>query len=346
MVKTTTKKKRPTQADVAQKAGVSQAMVSYVLNDNSNITVPEDTRRRILATMDELGYVPNRAARILRTNRTATIACIVPDITNTFHTTFARGIQVVAEQHGYDMVLYNTDRIPENEKKYLRRIQEGPVDGVVITAYHLSAKDFVPLLKLNIPVVIQGPNIMPLQVKGFPLDSLHVNDIEAASTIVSFFIEKGHTRIGMIAGQENTPPREQREAGYRQTLKKHNIPIDEQLIRGGDFREEGAYRSMQNLLNQSPRPTAVFAASDVMAIGAIMAIRDAGLDVPGDIAVIGFDDIPMAKHITPSLTTIAQSEGKLGQRAAQMLFDRLEDRAPNVGRREEMPFKLIVRGSV
>lgn len=339
------KKKRPTQADVAQKAGVSQAMVSYVLNENSNITVPDDTRDRIVGAINDLGYVPNRAARILRTNRTATIACIVPDITNTFHTVFARGIQLVAEQNGYDMVLYNTDRIPANEHKYLRRIQEGPVDGVVITAYHLTAEDFIPLLALNIPVVIQGPNIMPLEVQGYALDSLHVNDVEAARTIVTYFINKGHTRIGMIAGQANTPPRLQREMGYRQTLQEHNIPIDEELIRGGDFREEWAYSSMQKLLNLASPPTAVFAASDVMAIGAIMAINDAGLTVPDDIAIIGFDDIPMAKHITPSLTTIAQYEGKVGQRAAEMLFDRLNDQVPVNGRREVMPFKLIMRGS-
>lgn len=339
------KKRRPTQADVAQKAGVSQAMVSYVLNNNSNITVPEDTRERIEEAIRELGYVPNRAARILRTNRTATIACIVPDITNTFHTTFARGIQLVAEQNGYDMVLYNTDRIPANEKKYLRRIQEGPVDGVIITAYHLTAEDFIPLLALNIPVVVQGPNIMPSEVQGYALDSLHVNDVEAARTIVSYFINSGHTRIGMIAGQANTPPRLQREAGYRQTLQEHNIPIDEELIRGGDFREEWAYNSMKKLLNLPSPPTAVFAASDVMALGAIMAIRDAGLEIPGDIAVIGFDDIPMAKQITPSLTTIAQFEGKVGQRAAEMLFERLNEQAPNKGRQEVMPYQLVIRES-
>lgn len=339
------KKKRPTQLDVAHLAGVSQAMVSYVLNDNSNISIPDDTRQRIIDAIRELGYVPNRTARSLRTQRTNTIACVVPDITNPFHTVFARGLQKVAEQHDYDVVLYNTDRIPAKEHKFLQILQEGRVDGVVMTALHVTAEDFLPLLERNIPVVVQGPKIIPSLVKGYPLDSLHVNDVAAAATAVSFLLEKGHTRIGMIAGDPDTPPRRRREQGYRQTLAAHRISIDEALIRGGGFREEGGYRSMQNLLNLPQPPTAVFAASDVMAIGAMMAIRDAGLDVPGDVAIVGFDDIPIAKLISPPLTTIAQFEGKLGQRAAEMLFDRLHHQAPDIGLREEMPYQLIVRAS-
>lgn len=340
-----TKNRRPTQSDVAQLAGVSQAMVSYVLNDNSNISVPEDTKRRIIDAIKELGYVPNRAARSLRTQRTNTIACVVPDITNPFHTVFARGLQTIAEHHDYDVVLYNTDRIPAKEKKFLQTLQEGRVDGIIMTALHVTPTEFLPLLKRNLPVVVQGPKMMPLHVDGYPLDSLHVNDVAASATAVSFLIKKGHTRIGMIAGELNTPPRRRREQGYRETLTAHNIPINEAFIRGGGFREEGGYQSMQNLLNLPQPPTAVFAASDVMAIGAMMAIRDAGLDVPGDIAIIGFDDIPIAKLISPPLTTIAQFEGKLGQRAAEMLFDRLHQKASDVGRREEMPYQLIVRAS-
>ena len=339
------KKKRPTQFDVAQLAGVSQAMVSYVLNDNSNISVTDETRQRILGAMNELGYVPNRAARALRTQRTNTIACVVPDITNPFHTVFARGLQKVVEHHGYDIVLYDTDRSPAKEQKYLRKLQEGRVDGVVITAMHIKPEDLVPLLEMNIPVVVQGPKRLPLQIEKYPLDSLHINDVAAAATAVSFLIEKGHTRIGMLAGEEDTPPRRRREEGYRQTLADHDIIVDHALIRGGGFREEGGYHSMQDLLNLSEPPTAVFAASDLMAIGAIMAVRDAGLKVPDDMAIVGFDDIPIARLITPPLTTIAQFEGKLGERAAAMLIDRLHDHAPDIGRREEMPYRLIVRAS-
>lgn len=338
-------RKRPTQADVAKLAGVSQALVSYVLNDNSNISIPDETRQKILKAIDQLGYVPDSIARSLRTRKTSTIACVMPDITNPFHTVFAKGIQDITEKHNYDLILYNTARIAVKEHKSLRLLLQRRVDGVIMTALHLKAEDFLALLERNIPVVVQGPNVMPLQVNGFPLDSLHVNDVAAARTTVSYFIERGHTRIGMIAGERDTPPRRQREFGYRQTLSEYNLPIDEDLIRGGAFKEEGGYQSMQNLLKLPDPPTAIFAASDLMAIGAMTAIKEAGLKVPNDVAVIGFDDIPIAKLISPALTTIAQFEDKLGQRAAEMLFDRLNGGGSEEGRREEMPYKLVIRES-
>ncbi|MCI0399606.1 MAG: LacI family transcriptional regulator [Chloroflexi bacterium] len=344
-LKKSSPKKVPTQADVARLAGVSQAMVSYVLNDNSNISVPPETRQRILDAIEELGYMPNKVARSLRTRKTKTIACVVPDITNPFHTVFARGIQDVVERHGYDLILYNTDRIPHKERASLRLLQQGRVDGIIMTALHLTAEDFLPLLRLNIPVVVQGPNVMPLQVEGFPLDSVHVNDVAAARAAVSYLIERGHRRIGLIAGQKDTPPRRQRELGYWQTLAEYGLAVDEKLIQDGDFREEGGYQGMRALLALSPRPTAVFAASDLMAVGALVAIKEAGLKAPDDVAVVGFDDIPIAKLISPALTTIAQFEDKLGQRSAEMLFDRLNGTAPEEGRREEMPYQLVVRDS-
>lgn len=345
MQKKSKPKKRPTQADVARLAGVSQAMVSYVLNNNTNISIPPETRQQILDAIDELGYVPNTVARSLRTSKTRTIACVVVDITNPFHTIFARGVQDVAEQQDYELVLYNTNRLATKERKSLRLLKQGRVDGVIMTSLHLSAEDFLSLLEINIPVVVQGPIIMPLQVAGFPLDSVHVNDLAAARAAVSHLVERGHTRIGLIAGQENTPPRRERELGYRQMLAEYDIPIDEDLIRGGGFQEEGGYQSMQNLLKRPSPPTAVFAASDLMAIGALLAIKDAGLNIPDDIAVMGFDDIPVAKLVSPPLTTIAQPLESLGRRAAQMIFERLIGPAPETGRREELPYKLIVRQS-
>jgi len=330
---------------VARLAGVSQAMVSYVLNDNSNISFPDETRRQILGAIEELGYVPNKAARSLRTNKTNTIACVVVDITNPFHTIFASGVQSITEQHGYDLILYNTNRLAAKEHNALRLLRQGRVDGVIMTSLHLKAEDFMPLLELNIPVVVQGPIVMPLRVNGFPLDSLHVNDVAAARAVVSHLVKQGHTRIGMLAGQPDTPPRRDRELGYRQTLAEYGLPIDEELIRGGDFREEGGYRSMQNLLELPAPPTAVFAASDMMAIGALMAIKDAGLKCPNDIAIAGFDDIPAAKLISPPLTTIAQPLDMLGRRAAQMLFERFDGSTPDEGRREEIPYQLVVRDS-
>ena len=338
-------RRRPTQADVARQAGVSQAMVSYVLNDNANIAVPEATRQRILDTMKDLGYVPNRTARSLRTQSTQIIACVVPDITNPFHTSFVKGLQAVAESHGYDVAFYNTDRLEAKEHKILSLVLEGRADGLVITPLHLSARDFEPILKAGVPVVVQGPNTMPTELAGMPLDSLRIDDVAAAREAVSLLVASGHTRIGMLAGQQNTPPQQQRERGYREALDAHGIQYDPSIVLGGEFREEDAHQAMRKLLSLPDPPTAVFAASDLMAIGAIAAVHEAGLAVPHDVAVVGFDDIPVARHVHPPLTTISQFEENIGRRAAEMLFQRLSADEPLHGRREVLPFKLIVRES-
>ncbi len=338
-------RRRPTQADVARLAGVSQAMVSYVLNNNTNISIPEETRQRILSVVDRLGYVPNKAARALRTNQTRTIAYVMPDVTNPFHTTFARGIQTVAQGRDYEFILYNTDRTRSGEQRSMQFLQQGRVDGVIITMLYLTAPDLLPLLEKEIMVVVQGPNVMPTRIEDYPLDSLYVNDSAAAYNAVSYLIENGHRYIAMIAGQPGIPPRQRREIGYRQALEAAGIPVEEALIADGDFKEGGGYLAMKRILTQTPHITAVFAASDLMALGALQATKEAGLRIPDDIAIVGFDDIPIARLVSPALTTIAQDQERMGQRAAEMLFDRLAETAPMDGRREEMPFQLIKRES-
>ena len=254
-------------------------------------------------------------------------------------------MQAVAESNGYDVVFYDTDRLVAKEHKFLKFFLEGRADGVVITPLHLEAVDFEPILRMGIPVIVQGPNIMPTEVEGLPLDSVRIDDVAAAREAVSFLIGIGHRRIGMLAGQRDTPPQQQRERGYREALEAHGVLFDAGIVLGGEFREEDAYRAMRALLDVADPPTGVFAASDLMAIGAIMAVRDAGLSVPDDVAIVGFDDIPVARHIHPPLTTIAQFEEKIGRRAAEMLFERLATGASLPGRHEVMPFELIVRGS-
>jgi LacI family transcriptional regulator len=328
------RKKRPTQADVAELANVSQTTVSHVLNNNQTIAVPEETRRRVLAAIDELQYVPDRMARSLRTRKTLTLAGIIPDITNPFYPAFARGIQDVAEQHGYDLILYNTDGIIDKERKVLRSIQQGRVDGVIVVLFHANARDLFPILDAGIAVV--RLETQPKQPGIYPLDNIYVDNQRAAQEAVSYLIGCGHRRIGLIAGELAAPPRASRLQGYCS---------DETLIQSGDFRQEGGFTGMQALLALPEPPTAVFVANDLMAIAALNAARLAGLDVPKDIAVIGFDDIPVARLSNPALTTIAQFPERLGRRAAEMLIERLTETLPEGGRCEEMPFTLVVRES-
>jgi LacI family transcriptional regulator len=334
--------RKPTQADVARVAGVSQALVSYVLNDNPTISVPETTRRRILDAIDELGYVPDGAARSLRTRKTHTIAGIIPDITNPFYPAFERGIQESAESHGYDLIVYNTGGVAEKERRCLRSVQQGRVDGVVAVFFHLGVKDLSALLERDIAVVRleSRSRAGPFDL---PLDNLYVDNEAASRAAVGYLIGRGHKRIGMLTGSQG--PGLARVIGYQRALAEHRILADESLIRDGEFKEDGGYRAMRKLLELSPRPTAVFAANDMMAMGALMAIREAGLEIPRDVALMGFDDTPTTRLVTPPLTTVTQFQERLGRRAAGMLFERLDGTAPEHGRYEEMPYELIVRES-
>jgi LacI family transcriptional regulator len=341
LIESTVVKKRPTQADVARLANVSQAMVSYVLNGSSSVSIPDETRQRIQDAIHQLGYQPNRTARSLRTNKTYTIAAIIPDITNPFYPAFERGIQDVADQCAYDVITYNTDGLADKERKYIQSVQEGRVDGVVAVLFHTSAPGLFPLLDQNIPVVrLEATR----KVAGErPLDNIYLDNVAAAQEAVTYLIDKGHRRIGMLAGQEG--PTHYRMIGYANALEAYSIALDKQLIQIGEFNEQGGYSAMRALLALRPRPTAVFAANDLMAMGAYLAIKETGLQIPRDVAVVGFDNIPTAKLVSPPLTTIDQDQREVGRRAAEMLFERLEGRAPAFGRGEERPHRLVIRES-
>jgi len=332
--------KNPTQSDVARLAAVSQSVVSYVLNRDAVAPVAPETRRRVIAAVAELGYVPDRAARALRTRKTATIAAIIPDITNAFYPAFVRGVQDVAEGHGYDLIVHNTDGDADKEARFLHTVQ-GRVDGIIGVFFHLRATDLRPLLDRGVGVV--RLEATPQEIGPLPLDNLYVDNVAAARDAVAFLIGRGHRRIAMIAGQGG--PRQPRVRGYRDALAAHGIAADPPLLAETEFVEGGGYEAMRELLRVAPRPTAVFAANDLLALGALVALREAGLRVPADIAVVGFDDIPAARLVGPALTTVAQFPQALGRRAAELLVERLSGLAPAGGRCEERPYELVVRES-
>jgi LacI family transcriptional regulator len=336
-------RRKPTQGDVAKLADVSQATVSYVLSGTSAVSVPPETRQRILDAASELGYAPNMAARTLRTRKTMTIAGVIPDITNPFYPWLERGIQDVAETGGYDLITFNTDGDHEKELKALRLAREGRVDGLIITLFHLTVDDLQPLVSDGVAVVVLGPPMAEFHDLG--IDTAGVDNEGAARIAVEHLLERGHKRIAMIAGVVGTPPRERRAKGYRDALAAHNLPTEERLIRAGEFSEEGGYEATRELLRMTPRPTAIFAANDLMAIGAMQALREAGVSVPDEMALAGFDDIPAAALVHPSLTTIDQVPHHLGQTCAQLLLQRLSNQRTGPGSHTGMPFRLIVRES-
>lgn len=334
-------KRRPTQADVALRANVSQALVSYVVNNNQSVTIPQETRQRIEDAMRDLGYVPNITARRLRTNKTLTIAGIIPDITNPFYPAFERGIQDTLDRNGYDLVTYNTDGKRDKELRYIQSMLQGRADGIVGVFFHLTAKDLLPLIEQNIHVV--RLEAVPKKKGTQPLDNIYIDNIEASKTAVNYLIEKNHTRIGMLTSTEG--PARFRERGYQDAIQQSGLQLQPDLIATGAYSEDGGYLAMKQLLELTQRPSAIFAANDLMAMGAMIAIREVGLTIPGDIAVVGFDDIASARLVYPSLTTIHQFQHRMGERAADMLLERIKGTAPKSGRSEVMPFQLIERDS-
>jgi len=337
------KRQRPTQADVAREAGVSQTAVSAVLRGTNSVVIAPETRQRILDAAEKLSYRPNTAAQSLRSSKMLTVACVIPDITNPFYPAFQRGAQDVANQHEYDFVVYNTDGVRARELRCLDAIRKGRVDGVIIAPFQLYTEDLAPLVELGVPIVVFGQ--LDNEPDAVPFDSIFVDNAAAADALVTHLVEQGHTRIGMITGPTGITRREGRVRGFHAVVTRHGLASIDTLLRGGDFTEVGGYQAMQQLLTLQPRPTAVFAANDLMAIGALNATRDAGLTVPGDLAVAGFDDIPVARMIHPSLTTVAQFPEPIGRRAGELLFDRLLGGVQGQGRREEMPYMVVVRSS-
>lgn len=335
------RKRRPTQADVARHAGVSQTTVSHVLNNNTAIAVPDETRRRILDAIEELGYVPDRTARSLRTRKTYTIASIIPDITNPFYPAFERGIQDMADLYGYDLITYNTDGIAEKERRGLYSVQQGRADGVITVLFHLTARDLLPLLDLDIAIVrLEATRKQPQQR---PLDNVFVDNTAAAREAVRYLIQQGHSQIGMISSTYG--PGQARLQGYQEALEAHGLAFEQRLVENGNFTVPGGFSATNSLLAQNPRPTAIFAANDLMAMGALSALKARGLRIPEDVAVFGFDNISSAALVSPPLTTVDLMQEQLGRRAAMMLLERLEGSAPEHGRCEELPFELVIRES-
>jgi LacI family transcriptional regulator, galactose operon repressor len=336
-------RKRATQEDVARAAGVSQTAVSLVLNDSATRSIAPETRRRVLDAIDELNYVPNGAARGLRTQKTLIVASMIPDITNPFYPAFERGIQDIADSHGYDLIAYNSDGLREKELRCIRAMLRTRVDGVIATPFQLTAEDFSPLIDNGVPVVVFG------ELLGTPPDSpfdvVYLHDSEAAAKLVAYLVDRNYLPLAMISASAEHRRREGRTSAYQRILSERVPDQPPVIVRGGDPTEAGGYTAMRKLLAGTPLPRGVFASNDMMAMGAMVAIREAGLRIPEDIAVAGFDDITVARLLHPTLTTVAQFPERLGHQAAEMLFARLTGDISGEGRRVEMPYELMLRES-
>lgn len=332
-------RRRPTQRDVANLAGVSQAMVSIALSGGATVSIPAETLQRITAAAAELGYTPNRFAQALKTRRTMTIACIVPDISNPFYPTLIRGVQKVAQDVRYDVITMNTDGEPARERQFLDWARQGRVDGVIGVFFTLRATDLRALVETDVPVVRLESSAKPAGL--IPIDDIYVDNRAAARAATAHLIGRGHRRIAMVAGKGG--PENVRVEGYKQALDE--IAAKPQIVLDEAFNEVGGYRAGIALLEQNERPTAVFAANDLMAIGVMQALRERKIAIPDEVAVIGFDDISAARLVSPALSTVTQFQDRMGERAAEILLRRLDGDRMAAGTAEEMPFQLIERES-
>ncbi|MDI7278150.1 MAG: LacI family DNA-binding transcriptional regulator [Anaerolineae bacterium] len=337
--------RRPTQEDVAREAGVSRAVVSYVINNRSggNVRISEETRQRVLTIVERLGYQPNVNARSLRTRKTQLIAVLVPDLTNPFYPHMIRGIQAAVEGSDYQIVVYDSDDSPARERAFVHTMLRRHVDGVVLVSFHLDARDVQRLTRAGTRAVAIGGRLRMADI-----DVVATRERPAAQEIVRYLITRGHRRIAHLAGPQDTPPGQVRLRGYREALAEAGISYDEALVRYGTFKAEG----VADLVNSAfascapaDRPTALFAANDLMAIEAMRALGRLGLRVPDDVAVCGFDNIPAAELVNPPLTTIGQDCQRMGYQAGELLLDRLSGRAASEPRRVSVPYRLIVRDS-
>lgn len=326
----------PTIKDVAKLAGVSIATVSRVLNTGQH-PVREKTRRRVLAAIERLGYRPNALARGLLSKRSGTIGLLVPDIANPYYADIVRGIEDTVSPEGYSIIICNTDRQPHKVERYLALLQEKQCDGIIFAGGgRRGGQRLSTLPDLGIKVVLIGRH-------DVDLPAVVVDNHGGAYGATAHLILQGHRGIGFVGGPPESTTTQDRQAGFEAALRERGIPLDYRYLRYGDLRPHGGYQAMRELLDLAERPTAVLIANDLMALGAIKAIREAGLDIPRDVAVVGFDDVPITSYVDPPLSTVAVPMHQLGQEAARTMLGLLGGDGHPPPR--TLPTKLVVRRS-
>jgi len=311
----------PTINDVAKKAGVAPITVSRVINNSGYAS--EDTRKRVEEAIAELGYVPNTLARGLRSKRTNTLALVVTDITNPFFTLIARGVEDTASLAGYSVLYSNTDESIDKEDKYTNILIQKQVDGVLLVPASSNSKSVGILQAKGIPVVL-----LDRTIPGVEADSIRCDSETGAYNLTKYLIKLGHENIVTITGPRGVSTSEDRVAGYQRAMNEAGLNSHKTIYYGA-FTQDSGYSLTRQILNQSPRPTAIFGTNNFLSIGILKALRDVEVEVPGEISVVTFDDLPETMIVDPFLTVAAQPAYQMGQQAAELLLARLSDEPPD-----------------
>jgi LacI family transcriptional regulator len=319
--------KRITSRDVADLAGVSRTTVSLVLNRVEGVQISEETRDRVIQAAQQLGYVPNAAAQALASRRAQIIGLILTRnphhiSSDAFLNQILDGLITAAHEHSIRLLI-DIVEAQHQQKTYHELVRAKRIDGLILSGPRFDDEALLSLQKDRFPTVLMG------QLPGTDFYSVDIDNFTAAQQAVAHLVRLGHRRIACIT---NAAPSytaaSDRLNGYKQVLETHDIPYDETLVRLGDFDPESGFQGMNDLLDLDPPPTAVFVGSDVVAIGAKAAVVERQLRIPEDIALVGFDDIPLARYLNPPLTTVRLPASDLATRASQMLIQLIQGKQP------------------
>jgi LacI family transcriptional regulator len=329
----------PTIIDVAKRAGVSTTTVSHFINGTRFIS--EELRVRVENAINELGYHPNSLARGLRRGESKTIGLIVPDNSNSFFAEILRAIESIGHQNGYSVILCNSDGDIEKEVSYTELLYAKQVDGIVFITTNNSIEHLQYLSRSGIPIVVVDRD---LHMEDN--DVILVDNFKGGYDATQYLIQLGHKKIACITGPSKLTPSADRVGGYQKALEESNIKYDPEYVVIGDFQVDGGEKAMQQLLSLLHCPSAVFVCNDMMALGAMRAIRKASLTIPDDISLIGFDDIPLTSIVSPALTTVAQPINEIAQCSFDSLISRMQEKSSTLpAKRIILPTKLVIRES-
>jgi LacI family transcriptional regulator len=324
--------RRITIKDIARKAGVSPQTVSRALNDKGEIR--SETRARILHIAKQLGYRPNSVARSLATQRTRNLGLVVPDVSNPFFASIARGIQDAAHQSQYNVFLCNTDENTDREQSAILSLEAQRVDGIILCSSRLPETDLIQLARRYQPLVLVNRCITHPQT-----GCVIVDDARAMQRAVQYLLELGHRRIGLLAGPAESHSGQQRSQGYDRAMHASGIAPPSEWKTHCPPQVDGGQSAARTLLQRAPELTAVVAYNDLVAVGALWACAELGLSVPEDCAILGCDDVLLAALVSPPLTTIHIPTYDLGQRAMGLLLRMMD---PQASERDTQPTPILI----
>ena len=323
--------------DVAARAGVSFTTVSHVLNETRPVSA--DARRRVLAAVEEIGYLPSAVARSLRKAQTRIVGVLVPTVTNPFFAELVVGVEAACRHAGYSVFLCNSDNDPKRQQQYMRTLLEKRVDGLLLS----SAGDADALARIFKQATVPAVTVDRL-VPGARADCVSIDNLDGARKAVEHLIGLGHRRVGCISGPAEFEVAQERIDGWRRAHQDAGLNVDEGLLVEGDFSSASGYEAARKLLQARPDITALFASNDLMALGALRAAAEMGLKLPQQLSIVGFDDIELGHFVFPALSTVGCSIQELGREAGRVLIERIEHPGASLKDLRLKP-RLVVRES-